>query len=61
MIITLTNFFFEEAKMKLHYHIKNAFLTQDMLRKKNQGTNSVQHIFTKQSKAVKSDEKNERR
>jgi len=43
--------------MKLRYHIKNAFLGQDVPRKKNQGTNSVQHIFTKQSKAAKADEK----
>jgi hypothetical protein len=49
------NFFFEEAKMKLYYHIKKAFLAQDVLSKKHQNPNSVQTIFTRQSQTAKAD------
>lgn len=52
--------FFEEAKMKLYYHLKMAFPAQGVLRKKHQNSNSSTDIFTRQSQSAKAEEKSKR-
>jgi hypothetical protein len=49
--------FFEEVKMKLYYHIKKAFLAQDVQRKKHLNPNRALTIFTRQSQTAKADKK----
>ena len=47
------------TKMKLYYHNKKVFLSQDVLRKKHQNSSSVKTIFTRQSQTTKTDTKKE--